>query len=84
MIVSFIDWLKQWPRTVRVLSLLAAAAIVIWSLAAVDTHHAHTWVEQHIPAFWAIFGFLAASVLIFIAGWLGKSGIQTREDYYDR
>lgn len=84
MIVSFIDWLKQWPRTVRVLSLLAAAAIVIWSLAVVDTHHAHTWVEQHIPAFWAIFGLLAASVLIFIAGRLGKCGVQTREDYYDR
>jgi hypothetical protein len=84
MIVSFIDWLKRWPRTVRGLSLLAAAAIVVWSLAAVDTHHAHTWVEQKIPGFWAIFGFLAASVLIFIAGWLGNCGIQTREDYYDR
>ena len=84
MIVSFIDWLKRWPRTVRGLSLLAAAAIVVWSLAAVDTHHAHTWVEQNIPGFWAIFGFLAAAVLIFIAGWLGNCGIQTREDYYDR
>lgn len=84
MIVSFIDWLKQWPRTVRGLSLLAAAAIVIWSLAAVDTHHAHTWVEQHIPAFWAIFGFPAAAVLILIAGLLGRCGILTREDYYDR
>jgi uncharacterized membrane protein len=68
MIVSFIDWLKQWPRTVRVLSLLAAAAIVIWSLAAVDTHHAHTWVEQHIPAFWAIFGFVAAVGVFFFYG----------------
>ena len=84
MIVNFIDFLKQWPRTAEYLSILLCAAIVIWSLAAVDTSHAHTWAEKHIPGFWSIFGFLASCVLIFVARLLGRSGIQTREDYYDR
>jgi 4-hydroxybenzoate polyprenyltransferase len=84
MIVQFIDFLKQWPRTLRLLGLTALMAIVIWSLAAVDHSHAHTWAEQHIPGFWAVFAFLAAGILIFFAGWFGRSGIRTREDYYDR
>lgn len=84
MIVNCIDFLKQWPRSMRLLGVILAGAIVIWSMAAVDTSHAHTWLEKYIPGFWAIFAFLATCILIFVAGWFGRSGIQTREDYYDR
>jgi len=39
--------------------------------------------EAHIPGFWSIFGVLSCFVLIYFARWFGKSGIMTREDYYD-
>lgn len=48
----------------------------------VDKHHAHTAAE-HIPGFWAIFGFFACCFLIIAAKWFGNQGIETREDYYD-
>ena len=50
----------------------------------VDTSHAHTWVEKHIPFFWSFFGFGAAAVIIGFARWYGHSGIMTRPDYYDQ
>ncbi len=48
----------------------------------VDKHHAHTRAE-HIPGFWAVFGFIACTLIIFLSKWYGKTGIMTREDYYD-
>ncbi|MDP3478732.1 MAG: hypothetical protein Q8R88_03115 [Desulfoprunum sp.] len=84
MIVNFIDYLKDRLQAVRYFCYGGIAAIIIWSIIMVDTHHAHTWVEKHIPGFWALFALVSTIVLIFVAGWLGKSGIQTREDYYDR
>ncbi|PID71836.1 MAG: hypothetical protein CSB34_05470 [Desulfobulbus propionicus] len=58
------------------------AAIVGFALV-VDTHHAHSWVEQHIPAFWSVFGLGAAAVIIGVSRWFGKAGIQVRTDFYD-
>lgn len=84
MIVNLIEYLKDRLPAVRNFCYGGIAVIVVGSMILVDLHHAHTWVEKHIPGFWAIFAFLATVVLIFFAGWLGKSGIQTREDYYDR
>lgn len=84
MIVNFIDYLKERLPAVKLLCYIAAAIIVIWSMAAVDTSHAHTWAEKHVPGFWAVFAFLSSVILIFLAGWLGRSGIQTKEDYYDK
>lgn len=59
------------------------ALVLAFSLT-VDTGHAHTWVEKHIPFFWSFFGFGAAAAVIGIARWYGHSGIMTRPDYYDR
>lgn len=59
------------------LGLVAGSALLV------DTHHAHTWVEQHMPFFWSFFGFCAAAVIIGVARWLGRSGIQVSIDYYD-
>lgn len=50
----------------------------------VDKSHAHTWVEQHIPFFWSMFGFAAAAAIIGIAYWFGHSGIMARKDYYEK
>ena len=49
----------------------------------VDKSHAHTWVEQNIPFFWSLFGFLAAVIIIGAAHWYGHSGIMARKDFYD-
>jgi len=83
MIIKIIDYLKERPKTVRVSSYIGIGILLIWSITGVDTHHAHTWAEMHIPGFWSLFGLGACIVLIFFARWFGKSGIMTREDYYD-
>ena len=82
MIVDLIEYLKERPQTVKQVCYGLIALIFLWSAIAVDTHHAHTWLEK-IPGFWSIFGFVSCIVLIFVASWFGKSGIQTREDFYD-
>ena len=84
MIVHLIEYLKDRLPALRAFCYGGIAVIILASLILVDTHHAHTWAEKHIPGFWAIFGLVSAVVLVFIATWLGRSGIQTREDYYDR
>ena len=63
---------------------------VCWALLAVfagatlfeDNHHAHTWVERHVPFFWSFFGFGAAAVIIGVARWLGRYGIKTGPEVY--
>lgn len=81
MIVQCIDYLKERMRTVKVLGAIAVAIMVVWTVVGVDTHHAHTWMEAHIPGFWSIFTLLSCLVLIYFARWFGKS-VMTREDYY--
>lgn len=50
--------------------------------AVVNKEHAHTkW--EHIPTFWALFGFLGCVAIILFSKWFGHLGIMTREDYYD-
>ena len=82
MIVNLIDYLQMRLQTVKILSSVAIAVMLVWTVVGVDTSHAHTWMEANIPGFWAIFTLLACLVLIFFAGWFGKSGIMTKEDYY--
>ncbi|MDY0390438.1 MAG: hypothetical protein RBQ88_05870 [Desulfobulbus oligotrophicus] len=60
------------------LVLIAGASLVV------DSGSAHSWTEQHVPFFWSLFGFIAAVVIIGIARWLGRSGIQAPTDIYDR
>ncbi len=59
------------------LGLIAGSSLLV------DTHHAHTWVEQNLPFFWSFFGFCAAAVIIGVARWLGRSGIQASTNFYD-
>lgn len=80
--IKLIDFLLERIKTViwtcyGLLALIAAFAAIV------DKSHAHTWVEQNIPLYWSLFGFLAATVIIGIAYWYGRSGIQARTDYYE-
>ena len=83
MIITLIDFLKARLQAVKSTFYIGIAIMLVWSVVAVDTHHAHTWMEAHLPAFWSIFTLLACVILIYFSRWFGKSGISTREDYYD-
>lgn len=80
--IKLIDYLQQRMKLVIGACYLALALIAAFA-AIVDKHHAHTWVEQNIPMYWSLFGFVAAAVIIGIAYWYGRSGIQARTNYYD-
>lgn len=83
MITDLISYLEQNRKSVKAWCVIAIALMLVWSVFGVDTHHAHTWLEKHIPGFWSIFCILSCLVLIFFARWFGGSGVMTREDYYD-
>jgi hypothetical protein len=83
MIINLIDFLRERLQTVKIFFYIFIAVMLVWTVVAVDTHHAHTWMEAHIPGFWALFTMLSCLVLIYFARWFGKSGIITREEYYD-
>jgi hypothetical protein len=82
MIAEFIDYLKTHQQAVNKCCYGGLIAIILWSMIAVDTQHVHTWLEK-IPGFWSIFALISCVVLIFVARWLAKGGLTTREDYYD-
>ncbi len=82
MIVNFIDYLRQHIQAFKLFCFGGVAAIILWSVIAVHTHDAELWFEK-IPGFWSVFGLVSIIVLIYFGTWLGKSGIMTREDYYD-
>lgn len=70
-------------KTVVTVCYVLLAVIAAGSLL-VDTSHAHSWAEQHVPFFWSLFGFGAAAIIIGAARWFGRSGIQAEADVYDR
>jgi hypothetical protein len=81
--IALIDYLQARLKTVVTICCVLLAVIACGSLL-VDTHHAHTWAEQHVPAFWSLFGFAAAAIIIGAARWFGGSGIQAPTDFYER
>ena len=80
---TLIAYLQARLKTVVTICLALLAAIAVASLL-VDTHHAHSWAERHVPFFWSLFGFAAAVLIIGTARWFGRSGIQAPADVYDR
>jgi len=80
--IQLIDYLKERQKGVRYILFGIFAATFLWSIT-VDTSHAHTWVEKHIPGFWSLFGIVSCIVLIFIARWLAQAGIAREDGYYD-
>lgn len=84
MIIDLIEYLIKHRSKVLVALVITGGVLLIWSFTAVDTSHAHTWAEKYIPGFWSLFGLISCIVLIFFTSWFGNSGVQTREDYYDK
>lgn len=84
-LVSLIEFFRRNMRTtVKVCIAVLVLLVAIDAIPAlVDKHHAHTKAE-HIPGFWAAFGFVACVLIILVSKWFGHAGIMTREDYYDK
>lgn len=82
MIVKLIDFLRDRLKLVIRISYAVLALLVVWDVLFVSKEHAHTSAE-HLPGFWAVFGFVACVLIIIISKWYGHLGIMTREDYYD-
>lgn len=80
---SLIEYLRARLKTVVIVCFVLLGLIAGSSLL-VDSSHAHTWAEQHLPFFWSFFGFGAAAAIIGFARWFGGSGIQAPTDFYDR
>jgi hypothetical protein len=83
-LVQLIEFLRARLKTViRICYVVLGLLVVLDALPfIVDKHHAHTQPE-HLPGFWAVFGFVACTLIIFLSKWYGHAGIMTREDYYD-
>lgn len=80
--IKLIEYLQARIKVV-ILACYILLALIVAFAAMVDRSHAHTSIEQNISFFWSLFGFVAAAVIIGIAYWYGRSGIQARTDYYD-
>ena len=80
-IVKLIDFFRDRLSTVIKICYGVLALVVLIDVF-VDKEHAHTAIE-HLPGFWAVFGFIACTLIIIISKWFGHLGIMTREDYYD-
>ncbi len=78
----------EWCVARRTLLLRAGLAVLGLLVVAdampfvVDKEHAHTRPE-HLPGFWAVFGFVGCVLIIVASKAFGHAGIMTREDYYD-
>jgi hypothetical protein len=83
-LLRLIQFLRAHLKTLIKVGLGVLVLLVIADAipAIVDKHHAHTKPE-HIPGFWAAFGFVACVLIVYVSKWFGHSGIMTREDYYD-
>lgn len=83
-LVQLIEFFRKRLKTVvRACYVVLLLLVVVDALPfVVDKHHAHTEPE-HLPGFWAVFGFVACTLIIFLSKWYGHAGIMTREDYYD-
>ena len=83
-LLRFIEFLRRHLKTVIRLCLLVLVLLVLADAipALVDKHHAHTKAE-HLPGFWAAFGFVACVLIVIASKAFGHAGIMTREDYYD-
>jgi hypothetical protein len=81
-LVRIIEYLRAHLKAVIRIGLVLLAVLVVLDVLLVDKEHAHTAAE-HIPGFWAAFGFVACVVIIIASKAFGHAGIMTREDYYD-
>ena len=83
-LLRLIEFLRRHLKTViRACLVLLVLLVIVDALPfLVDKEHAHTKAE-HIPSFWAAYGFVACVLIVYVSKWFGHAGIMTREDYYD-
>jgi len=82
-LLRLIEFLRSRQKTVIRVALAVLVLLILADAipALVHKEHAHTKAE-HIPGFWAAFGFVACVLIIVVSKAFGKAGILTREDYY--
>jgi hypothetical protein len=83
MILKMIQYLRNRLKRVIQVCCLILALLVGFDALLLDKAKAHTPAE-HLPGFWAVFGFVSCVVIIFVSKWFGKLGITRQEDYYDQ
>ena len=82
-LAKLLDFLHKHLKAVVWLSLLVLILLLVLDLLPgfINKEHAHTQVE-HIPGFWASFGFFGCLLVFAFSKTYGRLGISTREDYY--
>jgi len=83
MILDLIEFLRHRLKRVILVCCVILFLLVGFDALLLDKGKAHTATE-HLPGFWAVFGFVSCVVIIFVSKWFGKLGITRREDYYDQ
>ena len=83
-LARLLEFLRHHLKAVIRLSLLVLVLVIVADFVPglIDKHHAHTSAE-HVPGFWAAFGFLGCLLIFLVSKTYGHLGISTREDYYD-
>lgn len=80
-LVKLLDYLRSRLKTLVRLSIALLVLLVLADALFVNKHEAHTSPE-HIPGFWAVFGFVACVLIIVVSKWFGHAFVMKREDYY--
>ncbi len=70
--------MKTWHWIILAVITIASIVLQLWGP---QSAHPHAW--DRIPGFYALFGFGACVVIIFVSKTLGKVWLEKREDYYD-
>lgn len=74
-------WLDQ-PKNQRTVRVSLYVACAILALVDLFVHRHIIFAIEKIPAFYALFGFVACVVLVWIATWMRKF-LMRDEEYYD-
>ena len=84
-LLQILEFLRARLKTVVRVCFVGLALLVLLDAipGLVDKEEAHTWMERHLPGFWALFGFIGCALLIILSKAFGHLGIMQREDYYD-
>ena len=75
---GFFDKPENIKKMLNVFYVICGLLVVIDFI--VHRHIYHSW--ENIPAFYAIYGFVGCSLLVFVAKWM-RTFLMRKEDYYD-
>ncbi|ODS42105.1 MAG: hypothetical protein MSIBF_01845 [Candidatus Altiarchaeales archaeon IMC4] len=72
-------------RKMKNLAYAALAISIVLGIIIQIVYHPHGHFSfENVPAFYAIFGFIACAMLLIGSKWIGKRGLMVREDYYSK